>query len=302
MRKAAPAAPNAEDPDPVRLVACASCHAQFDVSGVEAKTFPCRCGETVENRPPVARDTEIHRCGACGALADAGLDQCSYCNAAIVRDPSQSWSLICPECFARNADDGRFCTACGVTFQPYPVRVIGHELPCPVCTALMPAREVAGVGINECGSCNGLWVPGDDFDTLVRRATEARRNASTEAREAFAPRVTGANPAAQRVAYRRCPECDALMQRRNFRKASGVIVDRCQPHGTWLDADELEQIAGFILSGREPAALLTAKPEPLTTRASAAGAFRVRGFDTASTDRGAGVLDSLVETFFALLR
>jgi Zn-finger nucleic acid-binding protein len=38
--------------------------------------------------------------------------------------------------------------------------------------------------------------------------------------------------------------------RRNFRKRSGVIIDRCHQHGTWLDAHELEQIAGFVLSGR----------------------------------------------------
>jgi hypothetical protein len=39
------------------------------------------------------------------------------------------------------------------------------------------------------------------------------------------------------------------MLRENFRKTSGVVVYRCREHGTWLDADELEQVAGFILSG-----------------------------------------------------
>jgi Zn-finger nucleic acid-binding protein/ribosomal protein L40E len=286
----------------VRLVACASCHAQYDVSGIEAKTFPCRCGETVENRPPAPRDAEIHRCGACGALAAEGASQCSYCNAVIVRDPSQSWSLICPECYARNAEDGRFCSACGVTFSPYPIRVAGHELPCPACTTLMPAREVAGVSINECGHCNGLWVPGDEIDTLVRRASEARRNASPESLASLEPRTRGANPAAQKVQYRRCPECEELMQRRNFRKASGVIIDRCHAHGTWLDADELEQIAGFILSGRQPAAVLTAEPESLASKTLDGKAFSVRGFGTPSSDRGIGALESLVETFFALLK
>jgi hypothetical protein len=40
-----------------------------------------------------------------------------------------------------------------------------------------------------------------------------------------------------------------MMSRRNYRRTSGVIIDRCHDHGTWLDADELERIAGFILSG-----------------------------------------------------
>ena len=92
------------------------------------------------------------------------------------------------------------------------------------------------------------------------------------------------------------------MQRRNFRKASGVIIDRCSAHGTWLDADELEQIAGFILSGRQPAAVLTGDPEPFASKTLEPNTFKIRGFGAASGDRGIGALDSLVETFFALLK
>jgi Zn-finger nucleic acid-binding protein len=50
-------------------------------------------------------------------------------------------------------------------------------------------------------------------------------------------------------AYRSCPRCGHRMQRKNFGKRSGVIVDWCGSHGTWLDKDELEQIAAFIAAG-----------------------------------------------------
>jgi Zn-finger nucleic acid-binding protein len=49
------------------------------------------------------------------------------------------------------------------------------------------------------------------------------------------------------------------MQRRNFRKSSGVILDICRGHGVWLDADELEQIAGFLLAGGETSAAMQAE-------------------------------------------
>ncbi len=39
------------------------------------------------------------------------------------------------------------------------------------------------------------------------------------------------------------------MQRRNFGRRSGVIVDWCASHGTWLDAHEMEDIAAFVLEG-----------------------------------------------------
>ena len=239
----------------MRLVACSNCHTQYDVSDVVAKTFPCRCGATLENANLEAVDAVVHRCGSCGAIVDSEAEGCSYCGSSIERDP-RKLSLICPECYARCLDESRFCTACGVGFRPEAVRIDGHEQPCPVCDVLMPPRQIGGIGVNECPGCNGLWVPGESFDVLVSRAIEAQRSASPEERLRLQPRVTGANPLNQKVAYRKCPECQAFMQRRNFQKSSGVIVDRCHEHGTWLDADELEQIAGFILSGGSPSPCL----------------------------------------------
>lgn len=120
----------------------------------------------------------------------------------------------------------------------------------------MPPRTVGGTGLNECPGCNGVWAPGASFDQLIARALEARRDADPVARAGLNPRLKGANPSAQKVEYRRCPECEAFMQRRNFRKSSGVIIEVCQRHGTWLDADELERIAGFLLSGGTPSPTL----------------------------------------------
>jgi len=237
----------------VRLIACETCHAQYDVSEVAADTIDCRCGAQLANRPLVPVDAKIHRCAACGAAVGELAKSCDFCGAAIVRegDP-RKLSLICPECCARNANDARFCTACGVGFDPEPLLKNGVELGCPVCDALMPAHSVAGIAVNECTSCGGLWVAGEHFERLIARAIELRKQRDPAAALVAPPRVQGANPMAQRVVYRRCPCCSAQMQRRNFRKSSGVILDVCVEHGTWLDADELEQITGFILAGGEP--------------------------------------------------
>lgn len=256
----------------MRLIACGSCHAQYDVSGVVSDSIRCRCGESIANRELVPVDAEIHRCGACGAQVGAEAPSCSYCGSEIVREGNLS--LICPECLARNAEVSRFCAACGVGFRPEPLCIDGHELPCPACDLLMPPSQVAGVGLNECPRCNGLWVPGESFDALVRRATEARRGAGTGAPEPnAAPRVTGGNPARARVVYRKCPECQAFMQRRNYRRSSGVVIDVCNEHGTWLDADELEAIAGFILSGGATNPTLEAEHAKAAAEAAAAAAL-----------------------------
>jgi Zn-finger nucleic acid-binding protein len=250
----------------LRLIACPDCHTQYDVSDVVAATFACRCGRMLRNEAHEAIDAKVHRCGACGASVSGGETGCGYCGSAIVGDPGDL-SLICPECYARCSEAARFCTACGVAFRPEEVRCDGYELPCPVCDALMPPHQVGGLGINECTHCRGLWLPGEAFDALLARSIESRRDARPESLLANKPRMTGSNPARQSVAYRKCPECQAFMQRRNFRKSSGVILDTCNSHGTWLDADELEQVAGFILSGGETSAALLAE-ERHTQRAA----------------------------------
>jgi Zn-finger nucleic acid-binding protein len=285
----------------VQLVACGNCHSQFDVAGIAAKEFLCRCGETVENRPPAPVDADIRRCGACGALTGPETERCAYCSASIERD-DRRLSLICPECFARNAAEGRFCTACGVPFRPEPIPTSGRELPCPVCGVLMPPRGIAGIDINECARCNGVWVPENDFDRLVDHALEARRNSGSAEASPTDPRVTGANPAAQAVRYRKCPHCEQFMHRRNFRKASGVIIDRCAEHGTWLDADELEQIAGYLASGREPSALLTDVPKPSRASADAAASGIRFRFDSSARRGEGGAVGSLVDAIFDFLK
>ena len=236
----------------MKLVACQACHTQYDITDVAADTLTCRCGSEVDVVDLQSRDLAVHRCSSCGAHVDVGVESCDYCGAGIVTDP-RLLSLICPECCARNADDARYCGACGVVFDPQPLEVEKRELPCPVCTSLMPGRAIGAIAINECPTCNGLWCPADGFEALVKAALESKKSSVTGEVE-FVPRKTGSNPASQQVAYRKCPECDAFMLRRNFRKASGVIVDRCNSHGTWLDAAELEQIAGYLLSGGRPQA------------------------------------------------
>ena len=39
------------------------------------------------------------------------------------------------------------------------------------------------------------------------------------------------------------------MNRSNFARASGVIVDVCKAHGLWFDADELPSIIEFVQKG-----------------------------------------------------
>ena len=163
----------------VRLVACRDCHAQYDVTDVAEPFFDCRCGANIRNEAQAAVDAAVQRCSACGALLAEKAEHCDYCRAAVVR--AGSLSLICPECYARNEETAKFCVTCGVEFRP---EALPHEqdapLACPACGGddALAVRGVGGVWVRECGKCNGLWVPGDRFDSLVQRAIEAARQRS----------------------------------------------------------------------------------------------------------------------------
>jgi Zn-finger nucleic acid-binding protein len=265
----------------VRLVACPNCHTQYDVSQVVDAEITCRCGEKIQNRALEGVDAKIHRCGSCGAQVGAEAPSCEYCGSEIVRD-TRRLSLICPECYARNAEESRYCTACGVAFRPEQLEIEGHELPCPACGCLMPPRAVGGIGINECPQCNGIWAPENRFDHLIAQACETARQAGPDLPGHKKPRASGANPFSSKVVYRKCPVCDAHMQRTNFQKRSGVIIDRCHDHGTWLDADELEQIAGFVLegglgAGGHRAYAMRAELDAMKRREAAAMARAIKG-------------------------
>lgn len=231
----------------MKLVACPRCHAQYDVGDCLADAVACPCGAAISTASPVARDLAVTRCAACGALVGDEETTCSYCQAAVTRKPERA-GPVCPECYARNPAGARHCTSCGIAFLPQPARTRTDTLECPSCKGVrLVARNLGGLWVEECPACLGLWAPGDVMGRLIDRVREQRRK-------------NGAPPAGQphnerratwqaEVSYRHCPECHGAMQRKNFGRRSGAIVDWCGSHGTWLDAHEMGDIAAFVLEG-----------------------------------------------------
>lgn len=231
----------------MRLTACPKCGAQYDVARARDQVISCPCGTTFPAKPPQAVDAAVTRCAACGALVGPADRTCAYCQAEIARVPAPA-GPVCPVCYARNPETARYCTSCGVSFLPQPIRTGLRSLTCPVCAgSRLAARSLGGIWVDECPTCLGLWAPGDIMDRLVDRIRERRRQGG--APEGGRPRGQRRSAWQAAVSYRRCPECGAAMQRKNFGHRSGVVVDWCGNHGTWLDPNEMEDIADFVLEG-----------------------------------------------------
>jgi Zn-finger nucleic acid-binding protein len=113
---------------------------------------------------------------------------------------------------------------------------------CPACSAGLQHVSIGGTSLLECAGCDGVWMDAGDFERMC---------ADREAQSAVLHRFTAPSPsrAERRVRYRRCVRCGKMMNRVNFGRLSGTIVDVCRGHGTFMDAGELHQIAAFIQAG-----------------------------------------------------
>lgn len=174
------------------------------------------------------------RCAACGAPVGEPDIRCPYCHAELA-------TVACPKCFAIASVTAHFCPGCGtplIEAQP----VSEGPLPCPACSQPMPARALAGTSLHACEACGGIWLQERVLEHIVGSREERTVLLSG------LPETTLAAPK-QDIRYRPCPMCRKLMNRQNYAKVSGVIVDTCRDHGTWFDRDELRRILAFVEGG-----------------------------------------------------
>jgi Zn-finger nucleic acid-binding protein len=173
------------------------------------------------------------RCPHCGAAADPEARRCRYCRARLA-------AVRCPACFAKVFAGTRFCPTCGTAVarsEPVPERAA-----CPGCKAGMERVRVGNTPLLECPDCGGVWVDAGIFEALC-----ADREAQAPVLHHLSARA--AIPVNEAVRYRPCVRCGVMMNRLNFGRLSGTIVDVCRGHGTFLDAGELHAILTFIQAG-----------------------------------------------------
>ncbi len=248
------------------LVACSDCHRQVDAGPLRAgDRFHCLCGAGLTVPATRAHDAKVVRCSSCGAPREPGDARCRFCEAEFTLH-ELDLQTICPSCAARVSDRARFCHHCATRIAPTGRAGAPTELRCPTCgDRALHDRDLGPAHVLECPGCAGLWLDAEAF----RRFLDAARADEAGARlpgggPAVAGAVAAPGGAAGRQAgpmYRKCPICASMMARRNFGRRSGVIVDRCNDHGLWFDAAELERILAWVRAGGEREAAARRKEE-----------------------------------------
>lgn len=106
---------------------------------------------------------------------------------------------------------------------------------------------LGGSAMRECESCGGLWLDVAAFEQIS--ADRERQAAVLGLASPLEEHPRDPTAKEIKVRYFPCPECGQLMNRINFARCSGVIVDVCRGHGTWFDRQELRGIIEFIRAG-----------------------------------------------------
>ncbi len=165
--------------------------------------------------------------------------RCKFCSAPLPKS-----GLVCEYCGKRNPID----------LEILPLKKkekLSKGGICPVCKTSLERFNIGdkeSFFIQRCPKCEGIFFENEELSRLLENINSARsidRNML---------HFVTQNPRYERekgIVYKKCPICQEIMGRFNYKSVSGVIVDRCPAHGIWLDAGELAQLIEWKRAGGE---------------------------------------------------
>jgi len=179
---------------------------------------------------------ETLNCPMCGAATSTESPLCAFCGSRLA-------TVACPNCFAMMFVGSKHCQRCGAAALREETVEAGDKK-CPRCKSDLESISLGESRMLECPRCLGLWLNPAAFEKICAdREQQAvflgAASLDPSSHPAFDPKVN----------YVPCPECHQLMNRANFARCSGIIIDLCKKHGIWFDRDELSRIIEFIQAG-----------------------------------------------------
>ena len=182
---------------------------------------------------------ETLNCPNCGAAISTEAVRCQFCESKLA-------TVSCPSCFGMMFIGSRHCPHCGALASA-PTAVALSVLKCPRCKTDMTPIQLGGSAMRECESCGGLWLELGEFEKICANREQQSNVLGAALREPT--QLQYQRSVEIKVQYVPCPQCGQLMNRMNFARFSGVVVDVCRGHGTWFDQDELRRIIDFMRDG-----------------------------------------------------
>lgn len=180
-------------------------------------------------------EIEALNCPNCGAAVASDSTRCEFCT-------SRLKTMACPECIGLMFIGSEHCSHCGA--KVVAAETVSADKPgnCPRCRGDLSVLQIEETRLKECAKCGGIWSAVETFENIC-----ADREKQSAVLGFAGNRTHLSSPA--KISYVPCPDCGQLMNRSNFARSSGVIIDLCKQHGVWFDAEELPKIIAFIRKG-----------------------------------------------------
>ncbi len=162
----------------------------------------------------------------------------------------------CINCSAPLAANTNKCLYCGTrndvdlnNRQHYSVVHKESSLLCPHCEKTLQAIDLEINGsflIHRCIHCFGLFFDAGKIEALLEKSVDTvfainLQQLDTINQDRF--------PKDNEIKYVKCPVCLTFMSRNLYGYRSGVVVDRCQIHGIWLDSGEITHLLEWKKAG-----------------------------------------------------
>lgn len=163
--------------------------------------------------------------------------------------------MDCRKCGAPLPGVSVTCRYCGAVndldLHDRGVRPVGAgERLCPHCREALERLQVSvgtGIELDRCARCMGIFFDPGELSSVLSQADTQREHVDRQRLRALTE--LAASESARPVRYVPCPDCGNLMNRTVYGRRSGVVVDRCRDHGTWLDGGELKRLVEWVRAG-----------------------------------------------------
>lgn len=164
-------------------------------------------------------------------------------------------SISCTNCGGTVNLNSNLCGYCGTRYDidlariKYGTEETKLDRSCPDCHSELSTIDLKLGGrflIERCQDCHGVFLDPLELEEFLERIYKHQGPVNTMVLPEFSNNI---NKSSRAVRYRKCPVCTKLMARRNFGHRSGVIMDTCRDHGTWLDSGELNQLVRWSKAG-----------------------------------------------------
>ena len=117
---------------------------------------------------------------------------------------------------------------------------------CPACKGAMVVAEHAGIEVDYCTECRGVWFDSGELDLLLESMELDETGFATDEIMALPEKKVAEKK-------RRCPICRKKMKKVVIGSEPEVLIDACtQGHGLWFDGGELGQVIRQLMD-TEPA-------------------------------------------------